>query len=52
MFDFANSSYTTVVVTVAFSVYFTRLVAAGPDADAWWGGGIFVANLLVLLLSP
>lgn len=52
MFDFANSSYTTVVVTVAFSVFFTRLVAAGPDADAWWGGGIFVANLLVLLLSP
>ncbi len=32
MFDFANSSYTTVIVTVAFSVYFTR----------WWrrrGGG-------------
>ena len=30
MFDFANSSYTTVIVTVAFSVYFTRVVAAGP----------------------
>jgi UMF1 family MFS transporter len=52
MFDFANSSYTTVVVTVAFSVFFTRLVAAGPDADAWWGRGIFVSNLIVVLLSP
>ncbi len=39
MFDFANSSYTTVVVTFAFSLYFTRLVAAGPSADFWWGRG-------------
>ncbi len=52
MFDFANSSYTTVIVTVAFSVFFTRLVAAGPQADAWWGRGIFVSNLIVVLLSP
>ena len=52
MFDFANSSYTTVVVTVAFSVFFTRLVAAGPEADAWWGRGIFLSNLIVVLLSP
>jgi UMF1 family MFS transporter len=52
MFDFANSSYTTVIVTVAFSVFFTTLVAAGPDADAWWGRGIFLSNLVVVLLSP
>src|SRR5262245_6659416 len=52
MFDFANSSYTTVVVTVAFSVFFTTLVAAGPDADAWWGRGIFLSNLIVVILSP
>ena len=52
MFDFANSSYTTVVVTVAFSIFFTTLVAAGPDADAWWGRGIFLSNLIVVLLSP
>ncbi len=52
MFDFANSSYTTVVVTFAFSLYFTRLVAAGPAADLWWGRGITVSNVIVLLLSP
>jgi UMF1 family MFS transporter len=52
MFDFANSSYTTVVVTVAFSVFFTRLVAAGPDADLWWGRGVWAANVVVLVLSP
>ncbi|HSM13676.1 MAG TPA: MFS transporter [Thermoanaerobaculia bacterium] len=52
MFDFANSSYTTIVVTVAYSVFFTRLVAAGPAADLWWGRGVWAANAIVLLLSP
>lgn len=32
MFDFANSSYTTVIVTVVFSVIFPRLIVGdGPD---------------------
>ncbi|HEX5757903.1 MAG TPA: MFS transporter [Thermoanaerobaculia bacterium] len=52
MFDFANSSYTTVVVTVAFSVYFTRLVAPPGRGDFLWGLGLAMANLVVLLLSP
>jgi UMF1 family MFS transporter len=51
MFDFANSSYTTIIVTVAFSVYFTRLVAP-EKGDFLWGVGILVSNLIVLLLSP
>ncbi|HNU83701.1 MAG TPA: MFS transporter, partial [Thermoanaerobaculia bacterium] len=52
LFDFANSSYTTVIVSVAFSVYFTKLVAAGPGADRLWGLGITASNLIVVLLSP
>lgn len=52
MFDFANSSYTTLIVTVAFSVYFTKLVVPGPRADFYWGLGIFASNVLVILLSP
>jgi UMF1 family MFS transporter len=52
MFDFANSSYTTIVVSVAFGVYFTRLVAPGRSGDFLWGLGIFLGNLIVLLLSP
>jgi len=52
MFDFANSSYTTLIVTVAFSVYFTRLVAPGDRADFYWGLGIWLSNLLVMLLAP
>ncbi|RME91637.1 MAG: MFS transporter [Verrucomicrobia bacterium] len=41
MFDFANSSYTTVIVTVVYCVTFTRLVV-GPGAD----GGFELGNLL------
>lgn len=52
MFDFANSSYTTLVVTVAYSVYFTKLVAPGRDADFLWGLGSLLSNLLAMLSGP
>lgn len=52
MFDFANSSYTTVVVTVAFSVYFTQLVAPPGKADFLWSLGVTISNTLVVLLAP
>ncbi len=52
MFDFANSSYTTVIVTVAFSVYFTTLVAPGGRGDWLWGIGLMTSNLIVLAAAP
>jgi len=52
MFDFANSSYTTVIVTVAFSVYFTQVVVGGARADWLWSLGIAISNTIVVLLAP
>ena len=52
MFDFANSSYTTIVVTFFFSLVFTKLIATGPAADLWWGRALWASNGIVLLLSP
>lgn len=52
MFDFANSSYTTLIITVAFGVYFTKVVAAGDNADFLWGVGLAATNLLVMVASP
>jgi UMF1 family MFS transporter len=52
MFDFANSSYTTVIVSVAFGIYFTRLVAPEGKGDSLWGLAILLGNLIVLTLSP
>ena len=34
MFDFANSSYTTVIITVVFSVYFVSAVAGDAAGTA------------------
>jgi len=52
MFDFANSSYTTIVVSFFFANAFTQLIAAGPQSDLWWGRAILLSNLIVLVLAP
>ncbi len=57
MFDFANSSYTTVIVTVVFSVIYPRLVVAdGPDyalGNLLWSLALSVSyGLVVLSAAP
>ncbi|MEZ5331779.1 MAG: MFS transporter [Thermoanaerobaculia bacterium] len=52
MFDFANSAYTTVIITVAFSIYFTKLVVPGVRADFLWGMAVLLSNLIVVLGAP
>ncbi len=52
-FDFANSAYTTIIITVVYAVYFAGVVADGrPAAAAWWGLTLAGAQLVVLLISP
>ena len=37
-FDFANSAFTTVIITVVYAVYFQKVVAGGAIwANAAWG---------------
>ena len=52
LYDFANSSYTTIIVTVAYSIYFTGVVADGMNGERLWGWGYSGSMLLVALLSP
>ncbi len=53
MFDFANSSFTTIIITVVFSVYFTKIVAGGATGgDRLWGLANFTSQLFVLLSAP
>src|SRR6185369_2202830 len=49
LFDFANSSYTTLIMTVAYSVYFRDAVvsASGNRGDRLWGIANFLAMALV-----
>jgi len=53
MYDFANSGYTTVVLTAVFSAYFVGDVAGGA---AWgtlaWTGALAVSSLIVMLTMP
>ncbi len=53
MYDFANSGYTTVVLTAVFAAYFVGGVAKGaPWATFAWTLALAISNLLVMLLMP
>ncbi len=52
-FDFANSAYTTIIVTVVYAVYFAKVVANGDArAAGWWGSALAVSQLIVIFGSP
>lgn len=57
-FDFANSGYTTVVLTTIFNAYFVAVVAGSQanisngSATFLWTLAIAIANLVVLIAAP
>jgi len=55
MFDFANSGYTTVVLTAIYSTFFVGVIAKDLDEGTGtllWTITIAIANGLVLFISP
>lgn len=57
MYDFANSGYTTVVLTAVFNAYFVGVVAStGRDLDGsatlFWTLAMAITNMLVLVSAP
>ncbi len=53
MFDLANQSFTLLINTLLFAVYFRDVVVGDPArGDALWGVVVGVSLLLVVLLSP
>ncbi len=55
LYDFANSSYTTIIVTVAFSVFFTQVVVAGGagnHGERLWGWSYSLSMLSVAIVAP
>ncbi len=53
MYDFANSGYTTVVITAVFSAYFVGGVAGNaPWATFAWTAALSVSYALILLTGP
>ena len=53
MYDFANSSFTTIIVTVIYSKYFVQSVVGQQDIGAaLWGRSVSISMLLVALTAP
>lgn len=52
-YDFANSSFTTVIITTLFSVYFVNVICENSsNAHSLWALAIGVSQGVVILLSP
>lgn len=53
LFDFANTSYSIVVVTFIYAVYFKETVSQGkPIGDLYWSIGISLSMLLTGIIAP
>lgn len=53
MFDFANSGYTTVVITAVFNAYFVAVVAGNaPWATLAWTAALGVSNIFLIFAGP
>lgn len=53
MYDFANSSFVTIIVTVIYSVYFRNVVVGSEEiGTALWGRAISISMLMVGLSAP
>ncbi len=53
LYDFANSAYTTLIVTFIYATYFTQAIA--PDTivgTTLWSRGVTITAIAVALLSP
>lgn len=53
MFDLANQSFTLLIITVLFPIYFkTVVVDDSSKGDALWSAGVSISLFIVVLLSP
>jgi len=53
LYDFANSAFTTLVVTFIFSAYYAGRIAADPIEGAiWWTRAVQVSAVIVALIMP
>ena len=53
LYDFANSPFTTLVVTFVYATYFTQAIADDPaHGTALWSRGVTITALVVALSSP
>ncbi|MBC8486091.1 MAG: MFS transporter, partial [Bacteroidetes bacterium] len=53
LFDFANSSYATIIVAFVFAVYFKNIISSGrPISDFYWSLGINISMISTAIINP
>ena len=53
LYDFANSAFTTIIITFIFSTYFAKQIAPNPIlGQSYWGWAIGTTGILVAIIGP
>ena len=53
LYDFANSAFTTIIITFIFATYFAKEIAPNPVlGQSYWGWTIGVTGFLVAIIGP
>ncbi len=53
LYDFANSAFTTIIITFIFATYFAKQIAPNPIlGQSYWGWTIGVTGFLVAIIGP
>jgi len=53
LFDFGNTSFSIVVVTFLYAVYFKKIIVSGlPEGDLYWSWAISISMLITSVIAP
>jgi len=52
MYDFGNSAYALIVMTIFFPLFFAKYIVPGRLTAAFWGGSVALSIFLVGLIAP
>ena len=53
LYDFANSAFTTIIITFIFSTYFAKQIAPNPIlGQSYWGWTIGITGVIVAVVGP
>jgi UMF1 family MFS transporter len=51
-FDFAQSSYSVIIITFVYPIFFGETIVQDGRGDFWWGIAMSLSMLLVALITP
>ena len=53
LYDFANSAFTTIIITFIFATYFAKQIAPNPIlGQSYWGWTLGITGFLVAIIGP